>query len=272
MYDITFPVADRTGDEQPLADITKQDSIIANYGVSIEDIQALYLQVEKKLSPKVPVAVRERLQLSRSIATHGFFQWKFFTVATFWTLTVMEQALIFKFDEVTPQPRLLSKKKGAARREQEVRGSFSDLEKLLRQGWRLKNLPAFNGSFRGLMTWASNTRLIAPNTPLHMQDIRLPHENTFILKKFPSLLKKEGLSLPKNPTVEDVQNLWKSLPEKDKRRLYPTNAEILAEGIPNYRNELAHPGSSNQVQIGRSQVEAFMQAADLLGQLWPPET
>lgn len=270
MYDATFPVAPRTGDEKSLEVLIKRHPHVERYNLAPEDIQAMYLQVEKGLSHAIPEPVKERLLLAATLATYGYFQWQFFTVANFWTLTVIEQALGFKFDEMIPAPHTLvrsKKAKGTAERIEHQ--PLHRLERLLRQGWRIKGLPTFNGSFRSLMQWAVDTKLIHVDTQIHMQDIRNVYFHRFLYNTFPDLAEDEGITLPDNPTTDDIHKLWASLPQADQRRLYPTNAMILAEMIPTLRNELAHPGRHNLVQLGRSQVESFIQASDLLGQLWP---
>lgn len=126
----------------------------------------------------------------------------------------------------------------------------------------------FNGSFRGLMDWALDSGLIPPGIPIHLQEIQFSFDNRFRLELFPEEARKAGLPVPINPTPEDVDTLWNSLSATQRQQFTRTNAKILAEGIPNLRNELAHPGPVNIVFIARSAIEGYHQAIEVINSLW----
>jgi len=196
MYDITFPICKRTGSEKTIKAVIQPDERIIRYNVSLEEVQTCFLQGEATLSPFVPNEIRERLAVARDLATYGYFQWEFFTVSLFWSLTVIEMALRYKFNEVNKA---------------------------------LQGPNHFKKGFRALMNWAVNKQLISPDIPIYSQVIR------------------------------------KVLSNKSSQA---TNADILVEGIPNLRNEFAHPTWYNIMAIPRDAIEGYRQAIEIINNLW----
>lgn len=149
MYNMTFPVCPRTGRERTVEQLTQLDPRIQSYikveqltqpdprippdiHLTAEDVQSCFLNAEIELSAQVPPEVRQRLVIARELGTYGYFQWEFFTVSLFWSLTAIEMSLRHKFHQVNPPPYMLcNKKKKKTRSENKA---LWMLEPLLQQG------------------------------------------------------------------------------------------------------------------------------------------
>ena len=59
-------------------------------------------EIERTIRQTVPVEVRKRLGVSRSLAVYGAFCYDFVSVSAFWSLTCVEMALWEKFAELHP--------------------------------------------------------------------------------------------------------------------------------------------------------------------------
>ena len=266
MFDITTPKYTRTGTEKTIQDVVTPDRRNLSYsGLSIEDIQAGFLQAEKTLSPNVPQTVKERLVVAKNVAIYGWFSYELYTVSLFWALTTVEMALKHKFYQINPPPHQITKNE----KSKNISASFDILEKYLRKGWHLISLPYFNGSFRSLLEWAVDKNHIPANTKIILQEIAHSFNNRFIIEIFPEESRKKGLPLSDNPTLEDITKLWSSLSDKEKREFQYNNAQILIEEIPKLRNELAHPETVNWILPPRSAIDGYWQVVEILNHLWP---
>jgi hypothetical protein len=266
MFDITAPKYTRTGTEKTIKDIIAPDKRNLSYsGLSIEDIQAGFLQAEKTLSLNVPQTVKERLVVAKNVAIYGWFSYELYTVSLFWALTTVEMALKHKFYQLNPPPHQITKDGKSTN----ISASFDILEKNLRKGWRLISLPSFNGSFRSLLEWAVDKNHMPPNTKIILQEIAHSFNNRFILEIFPEESRKKGLKLSDNPTLEEIKYLWDSLSDEEKSGFQYNNAQILIEEIPKLRNELAHPATVNWIFPPRSSIDGYWQVVEILNHLWP---
>lgn len=235
MFDITAPKYTRTGTEKTIKDIIAPDKRNLSYsGLSIEDIQAGFLQAEETLSPNVPQAVKERLVVAKNVAIYGWFSYELYTVSLFWALTTIEMALKHKFYQINPPPR-----------------------------------HNFKGSFRSLLKWAVDEKHMPANTKIILQEIAHSFNNRFIIEIFPEESRKKGLSLSDNPTLEEIKKLWDSLSDEKKSEFQYNNAQILIEEIPKLRNELAHPKTVNWIFPPRSAIDGYWQVVEILNHLWP---
>ena len=266
MFDITTPRYTRTGTEKAIQDIIIPDKRNLSYsGLSIEDIQAGFLQAEQTLSPNVPQAVKERLVVAKNVAIYGWFSYELYTVSLFWALTTVEMALKHKFYQINPPPHHITKDG----KFENISASFDIFEKYLRRGWRLESLPSFNGSFRSLLEWAVNKNYIPANTKIILQEIAHSFNNRFIIEIFPEESRKKGLLLSDNPTLEEIKNLWDSLSNERKSEFQYNNAQIFIEEIPKLRNGLAHPETVNWILPPRSAIDGYWQVVEILNHLWP---
>jgi hypothetical protein len=265
MYDLSFPVCSKTGREKSIEELSLLDSRVEIYrGLAVKDVQSCFLEAEEKLSAGVPADLQKRLVTARELGTYGYFQWSFFTVSLFWSLTIIEMALRLKFHQVKPPPYVLCKKKQTRTENIPLWG----LDRLFNKGWRVTGMNDFNGSFRSLMSWAVEEKLIPPDIPIHLQELRNRFNHRFFYEIFPKRALDKGLALPKAPTLEDIQALWNSLTDKERSAYLPSHAEILADEIPNLRNMLAHPGKSEWTFMPRSPVEGYRQAIEVINSLW----
>ncbi len=203
-YDVTFPVCKRTGYEEPIQKLIEPNSRILSYGsLAPEDIQSCFLEAEQKLSPNIPTEVRERLIVARKLGTYGYFQWEFFTVSLFWSLTAIEMALRNKFSHNCPPPYTLVKK-GKTRCE-------SELWRFLFTGWRIQGMNCFNGRFRSLMDWAVENELIPLNIPIYLEELLHSFDNKFPVAEKQNtraqILAREIPSLRNELTHPNVYNI-----------------------------------------------------------------
>jgi len=265
MYDISIPKYVRTGAEKTIGQITAPDERNSLYnGLTVEDIQAGFLQADKVLSPRIPSIIKQRLEIARDIAVSGWFHWELYSVSLFWSLTSLEMALKHRFYQINPPPYQITKRKQS----KTISTPFNALEKHLCRGWHIKSLPDFNGSFRGLLEWAVNEKLIVQDTEIILQEIANGFNNRFTLEIFPEEAQKEGLLLSDNPTLSEINNIWNSLSDDEKRKFQYNNAQILVEEIPKLRNDLAHPNITNWNLPPRSAIDGYWQVVEILNQLW----
>ncbi|MBI3584627.1 MAG: hypothetical protein HY096_11875 [Nitrospinae bacterium] len=200
-YNVTFSLMPHTGKEKSLEEICKPDALNILYkGLSIEDIQASLILAIDTLSDDVPKDVRNHLIVSQNLAIYGWFQWNFYTVSLFWSLTSIEMALRYKFLEKYKGDKLFLVKKNETK---EVAADFN-IFKELRKRWRIQDDRNFDGSFKSLLNWARKNSILPHDTPVVLQELSIAYNNRNV---------NTNQSSPLN---------------------------ILVEEIPNFRNELAH--------------------------------
>lgn len=264
MYDITVPKYTRTGTEKTLQQIATPDDRNSAYpNLSIEDIQSGFLQAEKILSKKIPVTVKQRLEIAKNIAISGWFYWELYTVSLFWSLTTLEMALKHKFNQINPPPHQITKKN----QQKNIAGSFNTLEKYLCKGWRFPSLPDFNGSFRSLLEWANDNKLIPQDIKIVLQEIVHSFNNRFVIEIFPEKAQEKNL-LSVNATIKDITELWDRLSPDERKGFQYNNAQVIAEEIPKLRNELAHPETTNWIVPPRSAIDGYWQVVEIFNHLW----
>jgi hypothetical protein len=155
----------RTGRERPVAELTRPDGRFSNCfrldpqdgkwkTLEAEDLQAGYCHADADLSPSVPPKIRERITVAQNLAFYGWFCYEFSTISLFWSLSCIEMALWYKFIEMLPGPLEIVHKS------QTEKVSIAEAERKLRQGWRIVGMAKFNFSFRSLLTWALDAKLL----------------------------------------------------------------------------------------------------------------
>jgi len=265
-YDVTAPGAPLTGKEKSVADLARPDERIRHYaGYSVEELQAAFIHIDKTLGPKMPEEIVKRLAVAKNLAVYGWFQWEFFTVSLFWSLSTIEMALKQKLVERFGGTFNLVKKSDR----RTLVGSFEQLEEHLRDWWRIDGLPRFNGSFRSLLAWARDESVLAADTPVVLQELRHRFNNRFPLEIFPERARADGLLTSADPTIADIKTLWESLSETQRAKYQYRSIDVLVEEVPDLRNRLAHPASFNMTLIVRSAVEGYAQAVEIVNRLWP---
>src|SRR6266487_3202600 len=91
-FDMTFPKAPHTGKERSVSDLSQPDERSIGYGFDVADLQAPYLELEKRLPNAMPLKLRERIVVSRELAVYGFFCYEFHAVSLFWSISCIEMA------------------------------------------------------------------------------------------------------------------------------------------------------------------------------------
>jgi hypothetical protein len=156
-YDLTAPGGIPTGKELSMEQLLLPDERIKLFGgYTVEVLQAALVAVERGMSSAIPAAVRNRLEVSKTLATYGWFKWEFFTISLFWSLTCIEMAMKNKFMECNKDGFTLDRE---GEREH-FEGSFESLEDRLRERWRIQGKKSFNGSFRSLLVWAKESGIL----------------------------------------------------------------------------------------------------------------
>jgi len=119
-----------------------------------DTFDGVLLRIEGQMRWCVPSEIRKRIRIARDLAVYGAFCYDFITVSVFWSFTCVEMALWDKFIELNPGPLPVVKKN------QQMTIAPKQLPGNLRYGWRLVAVPKFNGSFRSLVEWATDQRLV----------------------------------------------------------------------------------------------------------------
>jgi hypothetical protein len=76
-----------------------QMSTEATRAVGIEDTDAILNTIEAALTPGVPIKIRERVKVARSLIVYAWFCYDFFSVSIFWSFSCIEMALWAKYAE-----------------------------------------------------------------------------------------------------------------------------------------------------------------------------
>src|SRR5437879_825459 len=106
---MTFPNVPLTGKERTLLELSRPDERSVGYGLTVEALQAPYLEIEARLPLSTPPKLRERIIVSRNLGTYAFFCYEFHAVSLFWSISCIEMALKFKFEERHPGPIKMSR-------------------------------------------------------------------------------------------------------------------------------------------------------------------
>lgn len=134
---------------------------------------------------------------------------------------------------------------------------------------RVKLQANCNESFQSLFREAVREGLIKSDTNIVIREI--PDIRTLILTgKIDPLLKGLKINLPTDHTITIEQYLTSILGDISKKKITITNAMILANTIPNLRNEFAHPDFQWILPPG-SAFSALEQVKDIIIQLFMPK-
>ena len=216
---------------QPVNEYKPDERNLHHPNLTIEDVQAGFLQADMRLSKNIPAKIKERLELARKIGVFAWFQWELYTVSLFWSLTTLEMALRQKYTEVTQNP--------------------SD-----------------DTSFRYLLKWAEDNNHIPIDVKIMWQGIVTSFNNRFFIETFPEAACKQGILTSSNPTIKDIMELWGSLKEDEKAKFISGNRQIIIEEIPRTRNLLAHPSIANWIFPPREAIECYWQTVEIINHLW----
>lgn len=265
-YNLTFPLSHHTGKERSRYNLSKPNTHSLGYGLAAEDVQAPFLNLEARLTPNVPSRIRERLVVARDLATYGYFCYEFYAVSLFWSVSCIEMALGHKFAECHPGPVLLRRTGNG--REEVCEVPFNELRSRLRQRWRIPGMKWFNFSFRALLRWAFEARLLPEDIPIPLQELVYSANNRFLFETFFERAVKDGLINLKDATIGGLQMCWNKLSDEQRHHYSPKPRDALIEELPRIRNDLAHPWF-NTILPPRSAVGAYDLATDILRRLWP---
>lgn len=269
-FDVTSPVAEPTGREKTAEQLSRPDERNERIGCGLVELQASLLQVEESLNLGVPENVRERLRRARLVATYGYFAYELFSESVFVSISSIEQALKAKFREVVPAPYSLVRRR-RNNEQQRVATDFSQLLRLLRARWRIPSLPAFNGSLAALLRWARESSVLPADTPLVLQELVHRYNNRFLVEVFPDIARDQDLLSTDDPSPAELEELWRAMTDEEREVVRPTNADVLADEVPNLRNRLAHPDWVNRLALPRTAVFALAQAVEIANALWPEQ-
>lgn len=263
--DLTFPLYPYTGKELTLDEVCTPDKRNLKCDISISSVQSPFLNAENTLSSNVPFEIIERLKIARKLGTYAYFTWEFYAISALWSLTVMEMALKQKFIEVEQ-----GKSYGLIRKNETINEVISyNIFELLSKGWKIENKRWFNGSFKSLFKWANDEKYIPNNIKIYLREVNYLFNGDFLCEIFPQEAKKRGILKVENSLIDDIQKLWNSLSENDKRKYQYTNSKILEWGIPKLRNMLVHPKDISIMFSQRTPIEAYFQSIEVLNHLWP---
>jgi hypothetical protein len=110
---------------------------------------------EDALRSSVPEVIRKRVRISRNLLVYGAFCYEFVAVSVLWCLTCVEMALWEKFTQLNPGQLTVEDRNG---NQETVMAKHLALR--LPAGYRIVRMPRFNGSFRSLVNWATEQRLV----------------------------------------------------------------------------------------------------------------
>ncbi len=207
-----------------------------------------------------------RVVVARDLAVYGYFCYEFHEVSTSWSISCIEMALKRKFGESNHGTISLKRRKDGV--EETCDASFAQLEKRLRDKWRIPGMKYFDFSFRALLTWAFRTNLLPDDLHIPLQEIIHTFNNRFIPEIFFDQAVKEGLIDPSGARLIDILQCWKSLSERQREQYKYKPSGILIEELPRLRNEMAHP-RSNRVTPPRTALGAYELLIDIARRLWP---
>lgn len=261
-YDLTFPIVPKTGKEDPVEALIAPDERSLNNRLSVELLQSPFLQLEERLSRRVPAPLKERIAVARKLATYGFFCYEFHAVSVFWSVSCIEMALKLKFTEGQPASIKLEKRK------RNVEVPLYQLESHLRRGWRVPGLPEFNYSFKALLGWAFDTNLLPSDIAIPVQEVVAGFANRFELEIFPEWAQERGLLPDQGITLAQIRTCWENLSDAQRAELSANHGKVLTEELPNFRNKMAHPLSYNFVVVPGAPVRAFDLLTDIVNHLW----
>src|SRR5664279_3234210 len=183
--DATFPLMELTGRERSSRELAQPDERIKRWGLTIEQMQTPYLRMEARLSGGTPEKLRERIMVAQELSVYGYFVYEFSAVSMFWAVSCIEMALIMKFAERCPDP-ITVRRKAADGSEETCQIPVADLQRYRREKWRMIGVKKdFDHSFRALLSWAFDERLLPGNIPIPVQEICLLADNELKLKTFP---------------------------------------------------------------------------------------
>lgn len=163
-------------------------------------VDGTLLEIESTLRRTVPQEIRKRIGVSRNLVVYGAFCYDFAAVSVLWSLTCIEMALWEKFAELNPGPLTVTKKGSTET------VSAAQLASRLQGSGRIVGMPNFNGSFRSLVNWATEQRLVADAEWL---DAMVKLRNSFAHPKEFSPVLTPGMAVTVfQRTVETANHFW----------------------------------------------------------------
>lgn len=261
-YDVTFPKVPLTGREDAIDRLIRADERNLSYGLTPDLLQAPYLTLENRLSAGVPESLRKRVAVARKLATYAYFCYEFYAVSAFWSVSCIEMAMKLKFSECHPDPITLRKK------QRTIDVQHYQLDTYLTKSWRIVGMPNFNYSFKALLAWAFDSKLLPSDIPIPIQELVNSYNNRFRLEVFPEWAQKRDLLPSDGITLGDIENCWQNLRDEDRASLKRTAAELLTQELPNFRNMMAHPRDYNFLTFPNAPLRAFDLLTDVVSRLW----
>jgi hypothetical protein len=270
--DVTFPLRQLTGRERSLAELTSPDERILRWQppLTIEQLQAPYLKLDERIPPDTPEGLRDRIRTAEQLAVYGYFVYEFHTISMFWALVGVEMALRMKF--AAKYPGLIRvTRKTADGKEEVCQISAEKLKHYRRQKPRWNFPPEVKDidySFHGLLVWAFREGLLPKDIAIPVPEIVNIFNNKFMLETFPELLARDGLLKSKPQSIAEIQACWDGLSEEERSRYRPKNADALIEGLPRFRNMLAHPQHYDLILVPRAPIGTYELLVDIVARLW----
>lgn len=265
-FDLTFPRVPLTGGERTIEELAQPDERSIGYRLDAESLQSPYLELEKRLPEAVPPKLRERIVVARQLGTYAFFCYEFHAVSLFWSVSCIEMALKFKFEETHPGPIKLKRTVKGVEEMCEV--PVTEVEDRIRSRWRIPEMNNFDYSFKALLTWAFRQAILPEDIEVPVQEIVNGFNNRFAPKVFPARAQKDGL-LGASPSWDQIQDCWKGLSESPRKNCQSKASTVLIEELPRFRNLMAHPRHFNLVTPPRSPLSAYQLLIDIVSRLWP---
>jgi hypothetical protein len=263
-YDVTFPLVKLTGHERSFGELAQPDKRMLGYmGVTVESLQAPYITVAARLPSATPQKLRDRIVVTRELAVYGYFVWEFHAVSMFWAVSCIEMALDLKFAQSCANPVEITKARDGSEQTRPV--PFVKLKDYLRRGWHIPKMKYFDYSFRALLEWAFRKKILPEDIPIPVPEIINSFNNRFMLE-FATRAEKDGL-LKSPANIGEICDCWNKLPRQKRQHFQPKNSTVLIDGLPQLRNEMAHP-NFNLTVFPRAPVGTFELLVDIVARLW----
>lgn len=266
-FDVTFPIVPLTGGERTIEDLAAPDARSIGYKLDVECLQAPYLEIEKRLPKAVPPSLRERVVVSRQLAVYGYFCYEFHAVSLFWSVSCIEMALKLKFGEAHPGPIRLQRVGKGTKETSEV--PHAELEDRLRsKKWRIPTMEYFDYSLKALLTWVFREAFLPEDVGIPLQEIVKAYDWSVLLRSLRRKAQENSLPGPQSVSEQDHDRSNK-LSDGELEHDQVKNSEVLIEGLPRFRNMMAHPQGFNLVTPPRSPLMAYELLIDMVSRLWP---
>lgn len=265
--DVTFPLVPLTGHERSLEKLTSPDPRILGYTqLTVERLQAPYLTLMARLPATTPPELLGRIKTTRDLAVYGYFVYEFHTISMLWAIVGVEMALKMKFVERYPDPISVTRKAKDAT-EESCQITVAELQDYRRQKWRVPGMKDFDYSLRALLAWAFREKLLPFDIPIPVPEIVNTFYNRFMLETFPKLAVKERLLKSEPKSWGEIVDCWNGLSDAKKNHYLP-NSKVLIEGLPHFRNMMAHPRHYNMMLFPRAPIGTYELLIDVVARLW----